>query len=98
MSNRCAECGMTVNKDKPYHPYAACLMFKGCANSEMVQSNLDSVLSMGEQYGKEKGDRIVSAALDMTTEYTSVCGIITGLKTNGLEKLIELAADYDNQP
>lgn len=43
---KCAECGMPV-KDE-YHPYAACLMFKACKDSETVKANLDAVLREGE--------------------------------------------------
>lgn len=42
----CAECGMPVTSDE-YHPYAACLMFKACHNSETVKANLDAVLAQG---------------------------------------------------
>jgi len=42
----CAECGMPV--DNEYHPYAACLMFKSCHNSEEVKANLKAVLDEGE--------------------------------------------------
>lgn len=35
----CAECGMACPPNE-YHPYAACLMFKGCHDSETVRSNL----------------------------------------------------------
>lgn len=45
--NICAECGMSVDKATTYHPYAACLMFKACQNSDVVQANLDAVLAHG---------------------------------------------------
>ena len=35
----CAECGMPCEAGE-YHPYAACLMFKGCHNSATVRANL----------------------------------------------------------
>lgn len=44
----CAECGMLVRGDD-YHPYAACLMFKGCHDSETVQANLEAVQAHGYQ-------------------------------------------------
>lgn len=52
MSNKtettsCVECGMPVSGQ--YHPYAACLMFKSCKNSETVEINLKAVLNEGEQ-------------------------------------------------
>lgn len=38
----CGECGMPCTSGE-YHPYAACLMFKACHNSETVRANLDAV-------------------------------------------------------
>jgi hypothetical protein len=43
----CAECGMPVWPGE-YHPYAACLMFKACHNSETVTANLAAVLDHGK--------------------------------------------------
>ena len=43
----CAECGMEVTLAE-YHPYAACLMFKACHNSETVRANLDAVIERGK--------------------------------------------------
>ena len=38
----CGDCGMPC-KPGEYHPYAACLMFKACHNSETVRANLEAV-------------------------------------------------------
>ena len=38
----CRECGMPVESGE-YHPYAACLMFRGCLDSQVVRANLSSV-------------------------------------------------------
>lgn len=38
----CGECGMPCAANE-YHPYAACLMFKACHNSEVVRANLEAV-------------------------------------------------------
>jgi hypothetical protein len=35
----CTQCGMPCDAGE-YHPYAACLMFKACHNSETVRANL----------------------------------------------------------
>jgi len=35
----CGECGMPCRAGE-YHPFAACLMFKACHNSETVRANL----------------------------------------------------------
>jgi len=47
--NICQECGMLV-EDNEYHPYAACLMFKGCHMGEVVRVNLAAVRAHGAQY------------------------------------------------
>ena len=46
----CIQCGMWVDPKNSYHPYAACLMFMGCKDGNMVQANLDSVRAHGAQY------------------------------------------------
>lgn len=38
----CGECGMPCRPDE-YHPFAACLMFKACHNSETVRANLEAL-------------------------------------------------------
>lgn len=38
----CGTCGMPCTPGE-YHPYAACLMFKACHNSETVRANLEAV-------------------------------------------------------
>ena len=45
----CQECGMSIDSDQ-YHPYAACLMFKGCHDGDIVQANLDAVIVYGLTY------------------------------------------------
>ena len=50
----CAECGMGCNAGE-YHPYAACLMFKQCRNSETVRANLQAVRDDSYQQGRVAG-------------------------------------------
>lgn len=50
----CSECGMPVDKAATYHPYAACLMFKACRDSEVVQANLDAAVAHGYQLAEER--------------------------------------------
>lgn len=38
-----------------YHPFAACLMFKGCHNSETVRANLKAVADQGFEMGLRHG-------------------------------------------
>jgi len=40
--SECKECGMVVSAGE-YHPFAACLMFKGCNDSAVVRANLNAV-------------------------------------------------------
>lgn len=56
MDELCAECGMTV-KTGEYHPYAACLMFKGCHSSEIVKNNLLAVVQHGYELAREDHKR-----------------------------------------
>jgi hypothetical protein len=48
MGDFCCDCGMTVSNGE-YHPYAACLMFKACHDSETVRANLTAVMAYGAQ-------------------------------------------------
>ena len=52
----CIECGM-VCEAVEYHPYAACLMFKQCHNSETVRANLQAVRDDSYQQGRVEGLR-----------------------------------------
>jgi hypothetical protein len=38
----CNDCGMTVETGE-YHPFAACLMYKGCYNKDTVIANLNAI-------------------------------------------------------
>lgn len=46
MPHVCAECGMPVTPNE-YHPYAACLMFRGCRDAAVVRANLTAVQGHG---------------------------------------------------
>ena len=52
----CIECGMMCEAVE-YHPYAACLMFKQCLNSETVRANLQAVRDDSYQQGRVAGLR-----------------------------------------
>jgi hypothetical protein len=43
----CSACGMLVEQHRNYHPYAACLMFRGCHNGNTVDANLRAVVEYG---------------------------------------------------
>jgi len=45
----CAECGMEVSPVE-YHPYAACLMFKGCKDGHVVRENLKAVVERAKAW------------------------------------------------
>lgn len=50
----CSLCGMHVEENAGYHPYAACLMFQQCRNGNTVDSNLKAVVEYGMK-AQEKG-------------------------------------------
>ena len=41
---KCPDCGMSVQIGD-WHPFAACLMYKGCGDKEVVEANLKSVMT-----------------------------------------------------
>jgi hypothetical protein len=43
----CAECGMVCSPGE-FHPYAACLMFRGCHDGDVVRTNLAALRGPGE--------------------------------------------------
>ena len=51
IQSRCKECGMEVEIGE-YHPFAACLMFKGCNNSTTVHDNLDAITTEWQAIGR----------------------------------------------
>ena len=64
----CIECGMMCEAVE-YHPYAACLMFKHCLNSETVRANLqavrDDTYAQGRVAGLAKAVEIIKANSDV---------------------------------
>lgn len=46
----CGECGMPCTRAE-YHPYAACLMFKACQNSDTVRANMQAVRAQAAPQG-----------------------------------------------
>lgn len=64
----CIECGMMCEAVE-YHPYAACLMFKQCLNSETVRANLqavrDDTYAQGRVAGLAKAVEIIKANSDV---------------------------------
>jgi hypothetical protein len=53
----CDHCGMPLKNWSDYHPYAACLMFEACHNSETVEANLLAVLAYGAKRSDEPSER-----------------------------------------
>ena len=52
---RCAECGMETKDKREFHPYAACLMFRGCHNGDTVRGALRPWVELRE--AKEEEER-----------------------------------------
>jgi hypothetical protein len=51
---RCHCCGMYC-KPTEYHPYAACMMFKLCKDSDEVRANLQAVIDHGAALSRSAG-------------------------------------------
>ena len=51
----CAQCGMPVCIGD-YHPFAACLMFRGCGEADTVTDNLDALVSRWTDQGELKAN------------------------------------------
>ena len=94
----CIECGMMCEAVE-YHPYAACLMFKQCLNSETVRANLQAVRDDSYQQGRvaaakecEKYARACvherAVTLDGFTGSSAMAGVIRG-KQSEAERIAE---------
>ena len=76
----CIECGMMCEAVE-YHPYAACLMFKQCLNSETVRANLQAVRDDSYQQGQVAGlreaktlvEKVYDDAPDKSAVFYEVC-------------------------
>ena len=44
----CAGCGMVPLRNREYHPYAACLMYRASKDANVVRTNLQAILDEGE--------------------------------------------------
>lgn len=49
----CAECGMIVQLGE-YHPFAACLMYKGCKDENTVRENIKSITTQWTALGERQ--------------------------------------------
>ena len=89
----CAECGMPVDKATTYHPYAACLMFKACQNSDVVQANLDAVVFHGMQPVSKDAMRYW-AIRDGSCDVVDMCGslMVTG---NDVHERCYTSSEFD---
>lgn len=47
--DECKECGMHIETNE-FHPYLACLAFKGCHDSEVVRANMSAIRNSGIEY------------------------------------------------
>ena len=69
--DKCQECGMPV-KIGDYHPYTACLMFKGCHDSDAVTKNLSAIrrdwYDAGVKYGKQQLESDIAVLRDVVNE------------------------------
>lgn len=49
----CTECGMIVKLGE-YHPFAACLMYKGCKDEKTVRENMKAVTTQWTALGNRE--------------------------------------------
>ena len=49
----CAECGMIVTLGE-YHPFAACLMYKGCKDENTVRENIKTITAQWTALGNRE--------------------------------------------
>jgi len=81
---KCAECGMGC-KAGDYHPYAACLMFKACHDSETVMDNLRAIGASTYHQGRVAG--LKEAAKEVVFHaYARDAAIAFEIKANKLEQ------------
>lgn len=50
----CTNCGMEISHGE-HHPTAACLMYRGCGDGEVVRDNLTSLVKSWRKIGFEEG-------------------------------------------
>ena len=84
----CIECGM-VCEAVEYHPYAACLMFKQCLNSETVRANLQAVRDDSYQQGLVAGLRECLDMLEGEIARDRDSGVLESLRQRMEAKLEE---------
>lgn len=86
----CRECGMPCTPTE-YHPYAACLMFRGCHNSKVVRENLRP-LSLLAEAESQRDEYLREAQKQFTIAYgtqISLRGAIA--QRDALQSRLELA-------
>ena len=72
LTDPCKECGMLV-KQGEYHPYTACLMFKGCNNSNTVRVNLKTITTQWLEMGKQEQNQKLQHTIEtLTAAYNSL--------------------------
>ena len=75
----CKSCGMPIEKDE-FHPYAACLMFKGCLDAEVVRANLDAVIAHGVQIEVERREEDSQVYASLAIEGVCPASILDGVE------------------
>lgn len=67
MSKSCKTCGMGLIPNE-YHPPAACLMFKGCRNSEIVREEIRAMAQSWNDHGVSIACEQIGRALNLRIE------------------------------
>ena len=86
-----------------YHPYAACLMFRGCNDGDLVTANLDAVRAHGAQYDSgfdDMADRV--AELEAQKGRCSIHGECPACRTNRVigdpREIVGFTVDASEKP
>ena len=81
----CTECGMHVKLGE-YHPYTACLMYKGCKDSVVVRANLTALIQTWFDMGARECLQRIGQAWDVDLSHLEkpLKGVGTKIKDNGL--------------
>lgn len=82
----CAECGMAVSPGE-YHPFAACLMFKGCHDGDQVRANLAAVRGHAAQQDADKEWRPLENVLAAEAKRRQEAHEIKELSDAGLDQM-----------
>ena len=63
-NSQCAECGMTLQTTREFHPWAACVFFKAGRTAPTVRGNIKAIVEYGMK-AQKKGVSLKDAMADV---------------------------------